>query len=96
MKNNTEVAMASEPMVETTRAVGKTQRVDHPPLDTKSTGGVMGQPIYADFPAGREIPVSLNYDGGINQTASGENLSAKYKNPNVKESVRAKGQNQYE
>lgn len=36
-----------------------------------------------------------NSSTNINQTASGENLSAKFKNPNVKQSVPEAGQGQY-
>lgn len=67
-----------------------------PPIDAKSTGGVVGKPQYATYEKGYEKKVSLNHDGGINPGTSGINLSAKFKNPNVKQDVPEKGKNQYE
>lgn len=72
--------------------------IEKKPLDTKNTGGVVGQPEYAG--ASNLIPTTQpdmkNSDTNLNQSASGENLSAKFKFPRVKEDVPALGKDQYE
>lgn len=65
-------------------------------FNTKSpVGNGVSQPEPASYPKGMSKDVSLNYDGGINATASNENRSAKFKNPNVKQEVKPV-QKQYE
>lgn len=65
---------------------------------TKSpVGNGINKAVPASYPKGMSKTVSLNYDGGINATASTKNLSAKFKNPQAKQShVPAEGFNQYE
>jgi len=64
--------------------------------NTKSpVGNGINKPVPATYKAGKEIKVSLNHDGGINATASTVNLSAKFKNPNVKQDVPEAGRNQF-
>lgn len=65
--------------------------------DCKSpVGNGVSKPEMASYPKGMQKDVSLNYDGGINQTASQVNLSAKFKNPQVKQDVAPEARNQYE
>jgi len=69
-------------------------------LDTKNTGGVVGQPSYSNgypsnFISGGSADTT-NSGTNLNQTSSGENLSAKFKYPRVSDDVPAKGNNQYE
>ncbi len=70
-----------------------------PDLDTKSpVGNGINKPVYKN---GVEELISTksadmtNASTNINQSASEENLSAKFKNPQVKQSVPEAGQNQY-
>ena len=66
-------------------------------FNTKSpVGNGVSQPVKGGSEASKIMDVSLNYDGGINQTASRENRSAKFKNPQVKQDVPSEGRNQYE
>lgn len=70
--------------------------ITKPKLDTKDAV-VVGSPTYKDsdtFIKGGNTNVS--YSSPIGSTDSGPNLSAKYKNPNVKQSVGEYGNNQYE
>lgn len=77
----------------------KTDYIKPGALDPKSTGGVVGQPhVGTDYAFGG-ITKSADTSGahGVAETtASGENLSAKFKNPNVKQDVPEKGKNQFE
>lgn len=71
--------------------------ISKPTLDTKTTGGVNGQPQYA----GETTIISTksaDMSGGDSSMsgASTENLSAKFKNPNVKQDIPEKARNQYE
>ncbi len=68
------------------------------PLDTKDTGGQVGQPTFQEGVS--EIIKTKSADitnasTDLNQTASNENLSAKFKTPNVTQDVPEKGRNQY-
>lgn len=64
---------------------------------TKSpVGNGINKPVPASYESGKTIGVSLNYDGGINQTASSENRSAKFKNPQAKQVIPNEAKNQYE
>ena len=69
-----------------------------PPLDTKSTGGPMGQPRYGDggLPGISQAQDVTNSTTDLNVSASSENLSAKFKNPQKKSIVDGKGANQYQ
>lgn len=70
--------------------------ITKPKLDTKDAV-VVGSPQYAgqtNLIKGGNSNVS--YSSPIGSTDSGPNLSAKYKNPNVKQSVGEYGANQYE
>ena len=78
------------------RKTGHDISITKGPIDSKSTGGVVGKPVYATTQASDIHNVSLNYDGGINPGASTENLSAKYKNPQKKQDLSTAEQNQYE
>ncbi len=62
----------------------------------KPVGNGINAPVKGTSESSKTMNVSLNYDGGINGDASSENLSAKFKNPSVKQDVPAAGQNQYE
>lgn len=59
-------------------------------------GNGVSKPEIARYPKGMQKNVSLSYDGGINQSASTVNLSAKFKNPQVKQDVPPEARNQYE
>lgn len=67
-------------------------------LESKPTAGVAGTPQFQD--SDTFIPSSSadmkNSDSDLNQTASSENLSAKYKYPRVSEDVPPQAQGQYE
>ncbi len=56
-------------------------------LNTKNTAGIVGKPEYGTSQASKEMSVSLKHNGGITGTASNANLSAKFKNPQVKQEV---------
>lgn len=87
-------------------AVGKPERtsggmdiIKSRKLDTKDTGGVIGQPTIADdgttLIATKSAPTT-NPDTDLNGTYDHANLSAKYKYPRVSEEIPDKGKNQYE
>lgn len=67
-------------------------------LNTKTSAGVVGTPTIG----GDYVPVPMKTasvtgpKGEVETTASTENLSAKYKYPNVHQDVPTKGQNQFE
>lgn len=69
--------------------------ITQPSLDTKNTGGNVGQPVYA----GNTVIISTksadmtNSSTDLNGTASSANLSAKWKNGT--QDVPEKGRNQY-
>jgi hypothetical protein len=65
--------------------------ITKPTLDAKDTAGVVGKPEYA--PEVTNIIATKSADmkntaTDLNQTASTENLSAKWKNPQVKQEVK--------
>lgn len=68
------------------------------PLDTKTTGGVVGQPgVGQAYIPTLSSNVSVSGPTGeVETTYNHENLSAKYKYPRVSQDVPAKGQNQFE
>ena len=73
--------------------------ITQPALNTKDTGGVVGQPVYFDGVAniiGTSSAPTTNSDTNLNQTSSDENLSAKYKNPSVSVDASGKGYGQYQ
>jgi hypothetical protein len=59
-------------------------------------GNGVSKPVAGTSEASRFMNASLNYDGGINNGASSENLSAKFKYPRATQDVPAEGRNQYE
>ncbi len=65
---------------------------------TKSpVGNGINVPVEDNTKASMQSPaVPTSKDLGINPGASSENLSAKYKNPNVTENIPDAGKNQYE
>lgn len=64
---------------------------------TKSpVGNGINKPVVGGSEASKTMNVSLSSNNGIETTASSANLSAKFKNPSVKQSVPAEGQGQYE
>lgn len=67
-----------------------------PSLDTKDTGGNVGQPVYASATTliSTKSADMTNSDTDLNGSYSSENRSAKFKNGT--QDVPAKGQNQYE
>ncbi len=67
-------------------------------LDSKNTAGIIGQPhIGGDYvPVPMKTASVTGPTGLVETTASNENLSAKYKYPNVHQDVPALGNNQYE
>ena len=67
-------------------------------LGCKDTGGVVGTPQYQDSTTiiSTMSADMKNSDSDLNQTASSENRSAKFKNPSVKQSPTLKGDNQYQ
>jgi hypothetical protein len=70
-----------------------------PALDCKYSAGKVGKPSYntgypSDFIKVKSADTT-NSTTNLNQTASGENLSAKFKYPRVSESVPEAGKNQY-
>lgn len=70
------------------------------PLNAKPTGGVVGTPVFNEggdeFGKVKTADTKNTDAAEINITASTENLSAKYKNPRVKQDVESVGNNQYE
>jgi hypothetical protein len=73
--------------------------IKKPNLDTKDTGGQVGQPQYAGATTiipGGDKPAPMNTRTGLNPGASEANLSKKFKNPAVKQDVPEKGRGQYE
>lgn len=65
-------------------------------LDTKKP---VGNGIKAPVMAGgmsSPAPKTVAYSGPMGDMSSGPNLSKKFKNPSVKQSVPSAGQNQYE
>lgn len=70
-----------------------------PNLDTKKpVGNGVNAPVYnnsvANIIATKTADMN-NTSTNINQTASSENLSAKFKNPRVKQEIPEAGRNQY-
>lgn len=69
------------------------------PLNTKKpVGNGINAPVYFDGVANIISTMSAdmkNSDTNINQSASQENRSAKFKNPNVSQNVPSEGQGQY-
>jgi len=63
--------------------------IQKPSLDTKNTGGNVGQPGYKEGETMLIRKEGFDVSGGHNldTTASGENLSAKYKYPRVKQQL---------
>lgn len=68
------------------------------PLDTKTTGGVIGQPhVGGDYvPVPTKSASVTGPKGEVETTYNHENLSAKYKYPRVSQDVPEKGRNQFE
>lgn len=62
----------------------------------KPVGNGVNAPVKGTSEASKTMNVSLTNESNINITASTENLSAKFKNPQKKQSVPAEAQNQYE
>ena len=62
----------------------------------KPVGNGINAPVKGTSEGSKTITASLSYNGDINGTASGTNLSAKFKNPAVKQDVPQAGKNQYE
>lgn len=73
--------------------------ITQPNLDTKSPVGGNGveKPAYMNGVANiaTTMSASTNQGTNINGTASNENLSAKFKNPQAKQDVPEAGRNQY-
>lgn len=77
-----------------------TNYAKQPNLDTKKPVGGHGveAPVYKNGVAdiAKVMTASTTNPGtDLNQTASSENLSAKFKNPQVKQDVPGAGRNQY-
>lgn len=73
--------------------------ITQPNLDTKKpVGNGVSAPAYfngvANIIATKSADMK-NIDTNLNQTASSENLSAKFKNPRVSQEVPEAGRNQY-
>lgn len=72
-------------------------QISKPSLDTKDTGGAVGQPVYA----GNTVIISTktadmkDSDTDINQTYKNDNYAKKFEYPQVKQTVPEKGNNQY-
>ncbi len=65
--------------------------------DTKKpVGNGIEAPVAASYDKSKMMDAPLNNDTGLNGTASGANLSAKFKYPRVSEDVPNAGKNQYE
>ncbi len=71
--------------------------ITQPALDSKDTGGVVGQPSYAGATTiiATKSADMTNSTTDLNVSASSENLSAKYKYPRVSQDVPPKAANQY-
>lgn len=72
--------------------------IEKPNLNSKDTGGAVGQPEYA---TGQDIIATKSADmtnsgTDLNGSASSENRSAQFKNPRVSQDIPEKGRNQYE
>jgi hypothetical protein len=62
----------------------------------KPVGNGVNAPVKGSSEASKSMNVSLKSEANINITASGTNLSAKFKTPQAKQDVPAEGKNQYE
>jgi len=72
--------------------------IQKPKLECKTTGGVVGEPTYKDGASNYITTKTADFNNtgtDINTTASSENLSAKFKNPRVKQDVPEKARGQY-
>lgn len=62
----------------------------------KPVGNGINAPIKGGSEASKTMNVSLSSNGGLETTASSENLSAKFKYPKVSQEIPQAGKNQYE
>lgn len=98
MSDNNDIRLGGSVNPEPTMGSYPTDYAQPGSLDTKTTGGVIGQPnIGGDYvPVPNKTADTTNSDTSLNITSSQENLSAKFKYPNVSQDVSDKGRNQFE
>jgi len=102
--DNNDIRLPGTVNPEPTMGAGEYNFAQPGPLDTKETAGTVGQPIVNigfGMEGGMVPPTNSNVDvhnsdTTLNITSSEENLSKKYKYPQVNQDIPEKGRDQFE